>query len=89
MSWLIALVQEQVLKETIHEEDKHFLGLRMLGNWFKVLWRLNDDQIQQMNGTDYTLYLIFLRFSAWFCLVITVLNCLIYIPIYVTGKPNS
>jgi len=42
-----------------------------------------------MNGTDYTLYLIFLRFSAWFCLVITVLNCLIYIPIYVTGDPND
>jgi hypothetical protein len=34
-----------VLKDAIHDEDSHFMGLRMLGNWFKVLWRLNDDQI--------------------------------------------
>lgn len=70
-------------------EDQHFAGLRMLGNWFKVLYKLNDDQIQTMNGTDYTLYLIFLRFAAWFCLVIVVINLVLFCPLYATGTPSS
>ena len=61
----------------------------MFFNWFKVLWRLEDDQIQKMNGTDYTLYLVFLRYAAWLCLVITVIDVLIFFPLYASGDPSS
>lgn len=58
-------------------------------NWFKVLWRLEDDHIQKMNGIDYTLYLVFLRYAAWLCLVITVIDVVIFFPLYATGHPTS
>lgn len=40
-----------------------------------------------MNGTDYTLYLVFLRYAAIVCLLLTVLNVVLLIPIYVSGDP--
>ena len=44
--------------------------------------------MQMMTGTDYTLYLVFLRFAAWFCFAITIVNCVILIPIYISGQPK-
>lgn len=58
-----------------------------LSNWVKIVWQLNDDQIQKMNGTDYTLYLVYLRYAGWVCLILTLVNCSLMIPIYASGKP--
>ena len=38
-------------------------------------------------GTDYTLYLIFLRFAAVLLLIITIFNSFIMVPLYTTGDP--
>jgi hypothetical protein len=43
--------------------------------------------MQKMNGTDYTLYLVFLRYAAWLCLVITFFNLVIFFPLYASGDP--
>lgn len=56
-------------------------------NWFKALWHLDDNSLQAICGTDYTLYLIFLRFSAYLLLVITIFNAVVIVPLYVTGDP--
>lgn len=40
-----------------------------------------------MNGNDYTLYLVLLRYSAYLCLFITLMNLVLMIPIYATGDP--
>jgi hypothetical protein len=40
-----------------------------------------------MNGNDYTLYLVFLRYSAYLCLIITLMNLGLMIPIYASGDP--
>lgn len=40
-----------------------------------------------MNGNDYTLYLVFLRYAAYLCAIITVINLVFMIPIYATGDP--
>ncbi len=40
-----------------------------------------------MNGTDYTLYLVFLRYAAWLCLVITAIDIVVFFPLYATGDP--
>ncbi|MFO0117987.1 MAG: hypothetical protein ACK521_10385 [bacterium] len=42
-----------------------------------------------MNGTDYTLYLVYLRYAGWVCLILTLINCAVMIPIYASGKPMS
>ena len=38
-------------------------------------------------GTDYTLYLIFLRYAALFLFSITVFNGFVMVPLYTTGDP--
>jgi hypothetical protein len=58
-----------------------------LFNWIRLLWRVNDDQMQKMNGTDYTLYLVYLRYAAYFCFIITLINMGVMIPMYVSGEP--
>lgn len=64
-------------------------GFRDMFAWFKALWHLNDDQLIEICGTDYTLYLIFLRMSAILCFVITIFNGVVMVPIYLTGEPMA
>ena len=58
-------------------------------NWFKVLRSLDDNSLQEMNGTDYTLYLVFLRYMAYLCGCYSILNFFLMIPIYASGKPDD
>jgi membrane-associated protease RseP (regulator of RpoE activity) len=39
-----------------------------------------------MAGTDYTLYLVYLRYAAWISLMLTVVNLLVIIPMYGSGN---
>lgn len=64
-------------------------NLEPLSNWGKVVWNLKDDQIQAINGTDYTLYLVYLRYAAWLCTLITAINLVIVVPIYSGGEPKQ
>jgi len=41
-----------------------------------------------MNGTDYMLYLVFLRYAAWLCFVITAIDIVVFVPLYLTGDPK-
>lgn len=56
-------------------------------NWFKVLWNIKDQDLIQLNGVDYTLYLVYLRYAATLFTAITLFNCLVMIPVYASGKP--
>jgi len=56
-------------------------------NWFKALWHLDDNQLQAICGTDYTLYLIYLRMTAILLFGITIFNAVVMVPLYVTGDP--
>ena len=62
-------------------------GFRDMFTWFKALWHLKDDQLIEICGLEYTLYLVFLRMSAILCFVITIFNGIILVPIYLTGEP--
>jgi hypothetical protein len=56
-------------------------------DWFKALWHIDDKKLVQICGTDYALYLVFLRMSAVLLFCITIFNCVIMVPIYMTGEP--
>jgi hypothetical protein len=56
-------------------------------DWFHILAKINDDDLQVICGTDAALYLIFIRFSAVFFGVISLFNLLTVIPLYLTGDP--
>jgi len=56
-------------------------------NWFKVLWNIKDQDLIQLNGVDYTLYLVYLRYAAMLFAAITLLNSLVIMPVYASGEP--
>ena len=65
------------------------IACKGLFNWFKVLWNITDDNLIEINGIEYTLYLVFLRYASLFFYAITMLNLVCFIPIYLTGTPNT
>jgi len=56
-------------------------------NWFKVLWNIKDQDLIQLNGVDYTLYLVYLRYAAMLFAAVTLFNCLVIMPVYASGEP--
>lgn len=56
-------------------------------SWFKVLWNLQDSRLLEINGIDYTLYLVMLRYFAVFMALITCFNAVVMLPTYLTGHP--
>ena len=58
-------------------------------HWLKVLMALDDNQLKEICGTDYALYLVFLRMTAKLLLGITLFNSIIMVPIYMTGEPMA
>jgi Late exocytosis, associated with Golgi transport len=56
-------------------------------NWFRVLWNLTDEKLLELNGADYTLYLVFLRQTAKFFAVVSIFNAIFMIPMFVSGDP--
>jgi hypothetical protein len=56
-------------------------------NWFRVLWNLTDEKLLEINGADYTLYLVFLRQTAKFFAVVSIFNAIFMIPMFVSGDP--
>ena len=55
-------------------------------NWMRLLSKFDDQKIQKLCGSDAALYLVFLRTSANFFLVITIVNFAV-IALYLTGDP--
>lgn len=53
--------------------------------WFGLLSSITDDELKIICGTDGALYLVFNRYAARLFGVITVLNCAVLIPTYITG----
>lgn len=57
--------------------------------WISVLRTIKDKDLKLICGTDVALYIVFLRLSAKFFAWLTVFNCAILIPIYLTGYPET
>jgi len=58
-------------------------------NWIQILYRATEEDLTELQGTDLTLYLKFLKTCAIIFLVLTVLNSLGMIPLYITGEPKE
>jgi hypothetical protein len=57
--------------------------------WIYVLRQMKDHDLKEICGTDVALYIVFLRLSAKFFAWLTVFNCAVLIPLYVTGYPAT
>ena len=58
-------------------------------NWVKVLGKLDDDKFKEMNGIDYALYLVFLRYTGYLCGFISIFNVVLMVPLYASGSPSE
>jgi len=59
----------------------------MFSNWFKVIRSIDDEKLLAMNGVDYTLYLVFLRYAAYLFLALTLFDVIFMLAIYASGDP--
>ena len=50
---------------------------------------MDEPDMIELAGSDFTLYLKFLKFTAIMFLLLSLINCAILIPIYATGKPRE
>ena len=61
---------------------------KSLTMWIKLLRRIDDHKLQKICGTDIALYVIWLRYSAVFFGVISLINIGIIL-IYMSGTPKD
>ena len=57
-------------------------------NWLRLLKRIDDEKLQKLCGTDVALYIIWLRYSAIFFAVVSLINILLFW-LYLTGDPTE
>ena len=55
--------------------------------WFHILKNMKDDDLKVVCGTDGALYLIFNYYASRFFAALSLINLLIFVPIYLTGEP--
>lgn len=57
--------------------------------WIKILKDISDEDLKVIAGTDAALFILFNRYMAIFFLFITLFNAVIFLPMYLTGKPAN
>ena len=65
------------------------LKFKQLFQWITLLNQITDDELMIICGTDGALYLVFLRYASRFFASVTVINFLVFIPIYLTGTNDD
>jgi hypothetical protein len=58
-------------------------------DWIKILKAINDEEMKQICGTDAALFVIFIRYAAYFFAVSALFGFIILVPIYATGDPDK
>lgn len=58
-------------------------------SWIKILWKLSDDDLCDLQGTDVALYLNLIKYLAILSFLTMSLNLTVLVPIYATTKPGS
>ena len=61
--------------------------MKYVFGWFKALWKLDDETLRKICGTDYALYVVFLRLALKMLFLITIFNAIVIVPLYSSGDP--
>jgi hypothetical protein len=84
---------EQIVEDTLQKKKTccnccaKFSVTSGIFNWWRLLWNLNDTKLLELNGADYTLYLVFMRYAFWFFLAVSSFGMMVMAPIYAVGDP--
>jgi len=55
----------------------------------KVVRNIDDEKLLVMNGIDYTLYLVFLRYAAYLFATLSLFGIVFMLGIYASGDPKK
>ena len=58
-------------------------------DWIRILKSISDEEMKQICGTDAALYIIFVRYSAFFFAISAIFGFIVLVPIYATGDPEK
>ena len=58
-------------------------------DWFYILKGITDEDLKLICGTDGALYIVFVRYCAFFFAFISVFNIVLFVPVYATGHPHN
>lgn len=93
----LSQILRQVGDKLKNERQEDFQFLRRLGfsskeqllqaNWLKLVWNLNEEDLQELQGTDLVLYMKFIRYISYLFVVLMIANLTILLPTYLTGTP--
>jgi uncharacterized sodium:solute symporter family permease YidK len=61
----------------------------MMSNWFHVLRNIDDKTLFRINGADYTMYIVFIRYAASLTIGLSVFALVVLFPFYLTGEMNT
>ena len=61
----------------------------MKANWFKLLWRIKEEDLQELQGTDHVIYMKFVKYMSNLFFGIMCFNLLLLLPIYKTGSASD
>jgi hypothetical protein len=56
-----------------------------MSNWWKVLRKIDDQTLVKLNGIDYTMYIIFIRFASVLTICLAIFSAVFLLPFYMTG----
>ena len=58
-------------------------------DWIKVLRAISDEEMKLICGTDAALYIILVRYAAYFFAISAVFGFAVLVPMYATGDPDK
>ena len=58
-------------------------------DWIRILKAISDKEMKQICGTDAALYIIFVRYAAYFFAISAIFGFAVLVPIYATGDPEK
>lgn len=69
------------------EMGQEWPATRGIFDWVRLIRRIDDTILQKLCGTDIALYIVFLRYSSHFFLLISLIN-MVSIILFYTGDPK-
>jgi Late exocytosis, associated with Golgi transport len=51
-------------------------------NWFKIIWKVDEEDLQELQGTDLVIYMKFMKYMAYLFGIIMCLNLVVLMPVY-------
>ena len=83
--------RDRLIRASIKRTDQTLADKGPAGvlDWIRILKAISDEEMKQICGTDAALYIIFVRYAAYFFGIAAIFGFAVLVPIYATGDPEK